>query len=167
MDNASNNDAMINEIQTLLPSDFMTGPTTQVRCFGHVLGLASKAFCSVFNNPLKAKKRAENNDGEASELDSDGDDEIDGDEEGNDMDEEHDSEECQRDEESEEDIEIPNEDNEDGKEEYDEDAEWDAEDDAEILELDKNLKEVRALSSMQKRFGSRMVTKVCKDSSCG
>ncbi|THU83890.1 hypothetical protein K435DRAFT_688677, partial [Dendrothele bispora CBS 962.96] len=37
MDNASNNNTMIQEIQNLLPLHSMSGPVTQVRCLGHVL----------------------------------------------------------------------------------------------------------------------------------
>jgi hypothetical protein len=71
MDNASNNDKMLDKIESLLPSSSMSGRTTQVRCFGHILNLAAKAFLSVFNKPIKARKRKGSNDNEDPEDDHD------------------------------------------------------------------------------------------------
>jgi hypothetical protein len=55
---------------------------------------------------------------------------------------------------------IADEDDDNCEEEYHEEAERDAGDDAEILELDKNLKEVKALSESERKLGCKMVTKV-------
>jgi hypothetical protein len=53
LDNASNNDAMLAHIPSNLPSDSVVGSTTQIRCFGHILNLAAKAFLSILMKPKK------------------------------------------------------------------------------------------------------------------
>ena len=55
-DNASNNDKMLQELPTLLPSTATAGTEYQIRCFGHILNLCVKAFLSLFDTSEKAVK---------------------------------------------------------------------------------------------------------------
>ena len=55
-DNASNNDKMLQELPTLLPSTASVGTEYQIRCFGHILNLCVKAFLSLFDTSEKAAK---------------------------------------------------------------------------------------------------------------
>ncbi|THU75485.1 hypothetical protein K435DRAFT_600608, partial [Dendrothele bispora CBS 962.96] len=48
MDNASNNDTMLQELPNLLPSDATVGSDYQIRCFGHILNLVTKAYLKLF-----------------------------------------------------------------------------------------------------------------------
>ncbi|KAF5328028.1 hypothetical protein D9758_018770, partial [Tetrapyrgos nigripes] len=54
MDNASNNDKLLECIPEHLPCDSLVSTETQIRCFGHILNLAAKAFLSVFFTKSKA-----------------------------------------------------------------------------------------------------------------
>ncbi|KAF8584155.1 hypothetical protein K439DRAFT_1302877, partial [Ramaria rubella] len=46
LDNASNNDTMVNHLQTLIPT--FRGQKTHVHCFTHIINLICQAILSVF-----------------------------------------------------------------------------------------------------------------------
>ncbi|KAF9064858.1 hypothetical protein BDP27DRAFT_1229706 [Rhodocollybia butyracea] len=54
MDNASNNDTLLYEIPSLLPSTATVGNKYQIRCFAHILNLCCKAFLSLYDSSKKA-----------------------------------------------------------------------------------------------------------------
>lgn len=56
LDNASNNDAMLKELPLIVPEAPTIGTDYQIRCFGHILNLAVKAFLSLFDSSAKALK---------------------------------------------------------------------------------------------------------------
>jgi hypothetical protein len=143
MDNASNNDTMISELEHLLPPTAIAGPSTQIRCFGHILNLAVKALLKVFDKPKKADPEDEAEDEEGDDSD---------DEDDNDSDSEFDS-----------DIDGEG-DDEDKVVDYEEgqnDKIRALADDKELEELEKNIKEVKNLSRDERTMGRNTVTKVC------
>lgn len=133
LDNASNNDAMLKELPLLLPEAPTLGTDYHIRCFGHVLNLAVKAFLSLFDYSAKARK--------ADRVDDEGDD--------NDNDEGSDAD---------SDVDSPDEDADEFEE--DEAAERDTGDWEEIAELTKSLKEVKDLGPEDKMVGRTTMKKV-------
>ena len=63
-----NNDAMLKELPLRLPEAATVGTDYQIRCFGHILNLAVKAFLSLFDSSAKALKA---DSAAAMEVDSD------------------------------------------------------------------------------------------------
>lgn len=74
LDNASNNNTMLKELPLLVPEAPTIGTDYQVRCFGHILNLAVKAFLSLFDYSAKALK-ADNVDDGSDDEDKGSDDE--------------------------------------------------------------------------------------------
>ncbi|THU95120.1 hypothetical protein K435DRAFT_798347 [Dendrothele bispora CBS 962.96] len=149
MDNASNNDTMIAELPTLLPSSSMTAPTTQIRCFGHVGNLVEKGLLLIFNTDINEEKKGKNR--VKSESKGGSDDE----ETGSDTDSDGDDTESDDEEELDDDDEI----------EYDEAQEAKTREEAdlaELLELDESIEEVRALSDDEEQAGRATLTKLRK-----
>ncbi|KAE9389071.1 hypothetical protein BT96DRAFT_835427, partial [Gymnopus androsaceus JB14] len=56
MDNASNNDKMLQELPHQLPPDAPIGTLFQIHYFGHIINLVVKAFLSLFDSSAKALK---------------------------------------------------------------------------------------------------------------
>lgn len=56
LDNASNNNTMLKEFPLIVPEAPTIGMDYQIRCFGHILNLAVKAFLSLFDLSAKAVK---------------------------------------------------------------------------------------------------------------
>lgn len=56
LDNASNNNTMLKELPLIVPEAPTIGTDYQIRCFGHILNLAVKAFLSLFDSSAKAVK---------------------------------------------------------------------------------------------------------------
>lgn len=75
VDNASNNDTMLKELPLLIPEAPTIGTDYHIRCFGHILNLAVKAFLSLFDCSPKALKAdgagAESNDSSRESEDED------------------------------------------------------------------------------------------------
>ncbi|THU84695.1 hypothetical protein K435DRAFT_570134, partial [Dendrothele bispora CBS 962.96] len=135
MDNASNNDTMLSELQNLLPSTSMTSPTTQIRCFSHICNLSSKGLLHLFNVPEKEKEKPVDCDSDGESFnkhnvdDSDTDKELD--------------------------------DNEEMEYIEEEDGTREAADLAELAELDKNLEEVQNLSAMGQNTVAKVRDPIC------
>lgn len=56
VNNASNNDTMLKELPLPIPEAPTVGTDYHIRCFGHILNLAVKAFLSLFDCSPKALK---------------------------------------------------------------------------------------------------------------
>lgn len=79
---------MLEELPFLLPESTTVGTDYHIRCFGHIINLAVKAFLSLFDSSPKAVKADEYDENEQDKATSDDEDAPDEDEEGFDEDEE-------------------------------------------------------------------------------
>lgn len=78
LDNASNNDKMLKELPHLLPASAAVGTDYQIRCFGHILNLCTKAYLSLFDTSKKARKAdGDSDENENEDEDEDSADEVD------------------------------------------------------------------------------------------